>query len=110
MILLVVLNHPPDDGTDVAWNALRLAETAVGAGGQVRLFPINNGVDAARAASADAEFNLAAMASDLARRGASAGVRGTCLNRCGLGEGALAAGAERGGMRSCTRGSPPAIA
>ena len=48
MRLLLVINRAPYDGTDVVWNALRLAATALAEGMQVWLFLINDGVDLAR--------------------------------------------------------------
>ena len=48
MDLLLVLNRAPYDGTDVAWNALRLADTALGEGLGVRVFLMNDDVDLAR--------------------------------------------------------------
>jgi len=48
MKLLLVLNRPPYDGTDVTWNALRLAAQALDRGMSVRLFLMNEAVDFAR--------------------------------------------------------------
>lgn len=97
MNLLVVLGHAPYDGTDVAWNALRLASTALDQGHGVRLFLINDGVDAARQAPAGAEFDLGAMISQVAERG-SVLLCGTCMTRCGIGASDVVSGAERGSM------------
>lgn len=98
MTLLIVLSHRPYDGTDVAWNALRLVETAQGAGGPVRLFLINDGVDAARAPGETVEHDVGAMVTAAAGRGAEVAVCGTCIDRCGIGTGDLVEGAQRGSM------------
>lgn len=89
MKLLLILDHPPYDGTDVAWNALRYGQTAREAGHEVRLFLLNQAVDIARpdAAPEQAEFNLANLLQDLIRRGAQARLCTTCLTRCGIGQG-----------------------
>lgn len=86
MRLLLVLSSPPYDGTDVAWNALRLADTAVGRGHEVRMFLMNDAVDVVRRAPEGVEFDLAAMVRDLVGRGAAAKLCQTCLQRCGIGE------------------------
>jgi uncharacterized protein involved in oxidation of intracellular sulfur len=96
--LLIVLGHAPYDGSDVAWNALRLAGAAQAQGTHVRLFLINDGVQAARTAPPDVEFDLASMVSQLAADGVEVLLCGTCLTRCGIGGGELVAGAEPGTM------------
>ena len=97
---LVILGNPPYDGSDVAWNALRLADTATDRGHDVRLFLINDGVDVARPAPEGSEFKLNEMVSELIKRGVSVLLCGTCMNRCGLSDADTDAvdGAERGSM------------
>jgi uncharacterized protein involved in oxidation of intracellular sulfur len=99
--LLLVINCPPYDGTDVAWNALRLAGTALDDGLEVRLFLMNDGVDLARPASrpAGSEFDLQAMLGELIGRGAVVRLCQTCLNRCGMRAGELLPGARVAGMK-----------
>ena len=67
MRLLLVINRAPYDGTDVVWNALRLAATALAEGMQVWLFLINDGVDLARegVTPEGAEFDLQSMLAGL---------------------------------------------
>ncbi|MBI4302595.1 MAG: sulfur reduction protein DsrE, partial [Chloroflexi bacterium] len=50
MNLLIVLNRTASEGAegDVAWNALRLAQTSLVKGLGVRLFLMNQGVELAR--------------------------------------------------------------
>ena len=100
MNLLLVLNHAPYDGTDVAWNALRLADTALGEGLDVRLFLMNDAVDLARPASrpAASEFDLTAMLGDIIGKGAAVRLCKTCLTRCGIGGGDTIKGAQVAGM------------
>jgi len=51
MTTLIIFNRAPYDGTDVSWNALRLADKLLEAGGKVRIFLMNDSVDMARDAS-----------------------------------------------------------
>ncbi len=101
MRLLLVINRAPYDGTDVAWNALRLARSAVEAGLTVRLFLMNEGVDLARlgAAPPGAEFDLSAMLVDLIEHGALVRLCQTCLTRCGIGTRDVIPQAEVAGMK-----------
>ena len=48
MAILLILNHAPYDGTDLTWNALRLAGQLKKDGGEPRLFLMNDSVDLAR--------------------------------------------------------------
>jgi len=45
MATLLILNHQPYDGTDVTWNALRLARQLHSEGVKVRIFLMNDSVD-----------------------------------------------------------------
>jgi uncharacterized protein involved in oxidation of intracellular sulfur len=97
--LLLVLSSKPYDGSDAAWNALRLADKALGAGLAVRLFLINDGVDIARPPeSGDLEFDLAAMLQDLARKGAEVKLCSTCIQRCGIASTEIVPEAQISGM------------
>jgi sulfur relay (sulfurtransferase) complex TusBCD TusD component (DsrE family) len=79
-----VLSRAPYDGTDVVWNALRLASTAVEAGMRVRLFLMNEGVDLARVG--------------VRPEGAEVRLCQTCLTRCLVGRGETMAEAQVAGM------------
>ena len=100
MSLLLVINRAPYDGTDVAWNALRMAAAALEAGMRVRLFLMNDGVDLARAGAAPegAEFDLQEMLRDLIAGGAEVRLCQTCLTRCGIGKGDAMPEAQVAGM------------
>lgn len=88
---LLLLNRRPYDGTDVTWNALRLAQAGLDLKAEVRIFLMNDAVDLARkdAKPETAEFDLGALLQDLEKKGATVKLCTTCINRCGLGKGAL---------------------
>ena len=48
MTVLLIFNHAPYDGTDLTWNALRLAGQLHQGGDDVRRFLMNDSVDLAR--------------------------------------------------------------
>jgi len=100
MKLLIVVNRRPFDGSDVVWNALRLAQTALDEGLRVQLFLLNDGVDLARQGLVAPEgyFDLGGMLQQLMEAGAAVKLCQTCLTRCGIGHGDLIAGAEVAGM------------
>jgi len=89
MKLLVVLSHPPYDGTDVIWNAIRLIDTAIVEGHNVRVFVMNDAVDIVRVDSRPegAEFDLTQMFKESIKRGAEVKICTTCVNRCGIKKG-----------------------
>ena len=101
MSLLLVINRAPYDGTDVVWNALRLAATALESAMRVRLFLMNEGVDLARSGlpAGGPDFDLQAMLGDLMEKGASVRLCETCLNRCGIGRGEVIPQAQVAGMK-----------
>ena len=101
MQLLLLINRAPYDGTDVVWNALRLARTALEGGLAVRLFLLNEGVDLGRrdVRPVEPEFDLQGMLSDLMEAGATVRLCQTCLSRCGIGEGEVLPQAEVAGMK-----------
>ncbi|MBI4829785.1 MAG: DsrE family protein [Nitrospinae bacterium] len=103
--LLVIVSSPPYAGSDAAWNALRLAETGLDAGDSVRLFLINEGVDAGRASLTRPEgsFDLCAMLKGLADKGAEIKYCKTCIDRCGVGTGEMAAHVVMGSMKELHR-------
>lgn len=87
MTLLIVFNHPPYDGTDVAWNGLRLAGKLAENGHAVRIFLMNDAVDLARnscKAPAGYDQDLVAMLKSLIDHGVAVKVCGTCMARCGI--------------------------
>ena len=98
--LLLVINRAPYDGTDVVWNALRLAGSAAEAGLLVRLFLMNDGVDLAREGVTPdgAEFDLQEMLRKLIAGGVEVRLCQTCLTRCGIGKGKTMPQARIAGM------------
>ena len=101
MSLLLVINRPPYDGTDVVWNALRLAATALESAMRVRIFLMNDAVDLARSGSQPegADFDLQAMLRDLMEKGATVRLCQTCLTRCGIGGGEIISETKVAGMK-----------
>ena len=89
MSTLIVLNRNPYDGTDVTWNALRLAGKLRADGEEVRLFLMNDSVDLARDITKppDGYFDLVEMTKDLIAKGVPVKVCGTCQVRCGIHKG-----------------------
>ena len=87
MIFLIILNRNPYDGTDVTWNALRLAEKLCDKG-TVRIFLMNDSVDLAREGmeepDAYKELNLQGLLKELMRKGVEVKACGTCKIRCGV--------------------------
>lgn len=86
MNTLLLFNHQPYDGTDVAWNGLRLADKLLDEGMEVRIFLMNDSVDLARDAAKVPEgyFDLGQMLKDLIARDVVVKVCGTCKARCGI--------------------------
>ncbi len=83
----IILNHQPYDGTDVAWNALRLAKTLNKSGEEVNIFLMNDAVDLARDKTVKPDFydyDLVDMLKKMYAGGISLQVCGTCNARCGL--------------------------
>ena len=90
MKLLLILNRRPYDGTDVTWNALRLAGQALKDGMMVRIFLMNDSVDLARQGlEKGADYNLQEMLLGVISKGAEAKLCKTCITRCGLGQGEM---------------------
>ncbi len=83
----IILNHQPYDGTDVTWNALRLAKTLFKSGESVNIFLMNDAVDLARNKTAKPEsydYDLVDMLKKMYADGIELQVCGTCNARCGL--------------------------
>ncbi|MCD6288808.1 MAG: DsrE family protein [Candidatus Hydrogenedentes bacterium] len=88
-MVLFILNRNPYDGTDVTWNALRLAEQMLKLDVQTNIFLMNDAVDLARDVTRppDGYFDLGAMLKELIGQGVPVKVCGTCKVRCGLHKG-----------------------
>ena len=85
-MVLFILNRNPYDGSDVTWNALRLAEQMLKLDVQANIFLMNDAVDLARDAAGPPEgyFDLGEMLKELIDQGVPVKVCGTCKVRCGL--------------------------
>ena len=84
MRLLIVLNRRPyNDGhlVDVTWNALRLAQTSLAKGHEVKLFLMNEGVEIARGglAAPQGEIDLVQMLREQVEKGLEVKACSTCL-------------------------------
>ncbi len=87
MKILIIFNREPYDNTDVTWNGLRLADTLVKNGNEVRIFLMNDSVDMARDACKPPENydqDLSKLLKDLISKGVAVKVCGTCMARCGI--------------------------
>jgi len=86
MKTLLVLNRNPYDGTDVTWNALRLAEQLLNRGTELRLFLMNDSIDLAKEGVIPPEgyFDLTQMLQKLIQKEVPVKVCGSCLIRCGI--------------------------
>ncbi|MFZ2891372.1 DsrE/DsrF/TusD sulfur relay family protein [Sulfuricurvum sp.] len=83
----IILNHQPYDGSDVTWNALRLAKTLHKSGESVNIFLMNDAVDLARDSIQKPEsydHDLVDMLKKLYTDGVALQACGTCNARCGL--------------------------
>jgi len=87
--ILLVFNRNPYDGTDVAWNGLRLADQLLSVGLEVNIFLMNDSVDLARDAATQPEgyFDLGKMLKELIGKSIPVKVCGTCKVRCGIHKG-----------------------
>ena len=86
---LLVFNRNPYDGSDITWNGLRLAETLLNAGLEVKIFLMNDSVDLARDVATPPEgyFDLGEMLKELIKKSVPVKVCGTCKVRCGIHKG-----------------------
>ena len=105
MAILFILNQQPYNGTDVTWNALRLAKQLHVDGISVRIFLMNDSVDLARdgITPPDGVADMVAMTKELISIGIPVKVCGTCQQRCGRlrGQGYYQ-GAEYSTMAECS--------
>lgn len=86
-MITIILNHQPYDGTDVTWNALRLAKTLHKSGESVNIFLMNDAVDLARDRTVkpdNYDYDLVTMLKKMYKDGVSLQVCGTCNARCGI--------------------------
>ena len=86
-MITILLNHQPYDGTDVTWNALRLAKTLHKNGEEVNIFLMNDAVDLARDKTMKPdyyEYNLVEMLKKMYTNGVKVQACGTCNARCGI--------------------------
>jgi len=100
MRLLLILNDPPY-GTERSYNALRLARSlAAKEGTELRLFLLGDAVGCAVSGqkTPDGYYNLDTMIRSLARKRASIGCCGTCMDARGITEEMLSDGAHRSSM------------
>ncbi len=81
MNTLIILNRQPYDGTDVTWNALRLAGSLLDSGVVVQLFLMNDSVDLARDVTThpDGYFDLTQMLKELITRSVVVKVAGRAI-------------------------------
>jgi len=99
--ILFIVNDPPY-GTERAYNALRLAlnllkrDSAV----EMRMFLVGDGAACAKAGQTVPQgyYNLETMVKSLAKRGATVGVCGTCMDARGLKDADLAEGTRRSSL------------
>ncbi|MFQ5866926.1 MAG: DsrE/DsrF/TusD sulfur relay family protein [bacterium] len=91
MKFLLIINRQPYDGSDVVWNAVRMADTALASGYEVKIFLMNDGVDLARQQTKpeNAEFDLGKMLLEIQNKGGEIKLCTTCINRCGIAKGDL---------------------
>lgn len=86
-MITILLNHQPYDGTDVTWNALRLAKTLHKNGEEVNIFLMNDAVDLARNKTSkpdNYEYDLVEMLKKIYTQGVKVQACGTCNARCGI--------------------------
>jgi uncharacterized protein involved in oxidation of intracellular sulfur len=86
-MITFIFNHEPYDGSDIAYNALRLVKNLHKNGESVNIFLMNDAVDLARGICVKPEiydFDLHDMIKKLYERGVVVRACGTCNARCGL--------------------------
>lgn len=86
-MITIILNHEPYDGSDVTWNALRLASTLHKNAEEVNIFLMNDAVDLARdktQKTGSYDHDLVLMLKKLYADGVALQACGTCNARCGI--------------------------
>ena len=84
---LFIFNNQPYNGTDIIWNALRLATSLHKKGEIVKIFLMNDAVDLARDCTIKPDFyeyDLVDILKKLYQNGVELKVCGTCMARCGI--------------------------
>ncbi|MCB5229571.1 MAG: DsrE family protein [Candidatus Cloacimonetes bacterium] len=87
MKILVIFNHAPYDGSDLTYNGLRLVNTLLDKGHELRVFLMNDAVDLARDICKKPEGydqDLGAVLKELIKQNVSVKVCGSCMARCGI--------------------------
>jgi uncharacterized protein involved in oxidation of intracellular sulfur len=86
-MITIILNRQPYDGTDITWNALRLAKTLHKDAQDVNIFLINDAVDLARDKTTkpdNYDHDLVDMLMKMYADGVKLQACGTCNARCGI--------------------------
>jgi len=86
-MITIILNHQPYDGTDITWNALRLAKTLHKSGEKVNIFLMNDAVDLAREKTIrpdNYDNDLVEILKKMYAQGINLQACGTCNARCGI--------------------------
>ena len=100
MRFLLILNDPPY-GTERSYNALRLARSlGKDEGAELRVFMMGDAVGCAVSGqkTPDGYYNLDTMVRSIARKRASVGCCGTCMDARGITEAMLSDGVRRSSM------------
>lgn len=87
MSILMIINQQPYNGTDMVYNALRLAKNIHEKKQELKIFLMNDAVDLARNSTLKPEFydhDLVAMLQELYAQGVEVKVCGSCMARCGI--------------------------
>ena len=87
MKILLILNNEPYNGSDVAYNALRLAKTLFENNNEVRIFLMNDSVVLARQCNKkpkNYDVDLVDMLKQMYDSGVKLKVCGSCQVRCGI--------------------------
>ncbi|MCD6119348.1 DsrE family protein [bacterium] len=88
MRLLVIINYRADNGTDIAWNAVRTANKAWEMGMDVRVFLMNDGVwNAHRSfgvAENETQNETHRILAQMLESGTTVRACGTCMDRAGI--------------------------
>jgi len=87
MKILFIFNNQPYDGSDIAWNGLRLAKNLHQRGEDVRIFLMSDSVDLARECNKKPDSydnDLVQMLKEMYQDGIKLKVCGTCQARCGI--------------------------
>jgi sulfur relay (sulfurtransferase) complex TusBCD TusD component (DsrE family) len=100
--ITIVIQNAPYKGDNKAWHALRFAGAALAADMAVRVHLLDDGVEVGRRGHqppADAT-NLEQLLGELMECGLEVRACGMALDGCGIGEGDMLAGIEKGSMKA----------